>query len=140
MYPTYADPADLAERTDVTDADESTVIEQAPHWSSLKRSFVAAFTAITVVRPTKEAEAARVQRKALEDKELQALAAADSVTLDGHWVTLRANVTPPRPIDEHAVDMERVYAGHAPPPYISPSERVQVRIAADARPLNAPAR
>src|SRR5205814_9245198 len=33
--------------------------------------------------------------QALEDKELQALAAADSVTLDGHWVTLRANVDLP---------------------------------------------
>src|SRR3979411_979040 len=29
----------------------------------------------------------RRQTEALEDKELQALAAADSVTLDGHWVT-----------------------------------------------------
>lgn len=69
MYPTYADPA---EHTDVTDADESTVIEQAPHWSSLKKSFVAAFTAITVVRPTAEAEAARSARKAREDKEREA--------------------------------------------------------------------
>ena len=33
--------------------------------------------------------------EALEDKELQALSAADSVTLDGHWVTLRANVDLP---------------------------------------------
>ncbi|MFL5489442.1 MAG: phosphoenolpyruvate--protein phosphotransferase [Gemmatimonadaceae bacterium] len=33
--------------------------------------------------------------EALEDKELQALAAAESVTLDGHWVTLRANVDLP---------------------------------------------
>jgi phosphotransferase system enzyme I (PtsI) len=33
--------------------------------------------------------------EALEDKELQALAAADSITLDGHWVTLRANVDLP---------------------------------------------
>jgi phosphotransferase system enzyme I (PtsI) len=33
--------------------------------------------------------------EALEDKELQALAVADSVTLDGHWVTLRANVDLP---------------------------------------------
>ncbi|HEY4055158.1 MAG TPA: hypothetical protein VGM39_01075 [Kofleriaceae bacterium] len=68
MYPTYADPADLAERTD-TNADEHTVVEQAPHWSSLKRSFVAAFTAITVVRPTAEAEASRTARKAREDAE-----------------------------------------------------------------------
>jgi phosphotransferase system enzyme I (PtsI) len=37
----------------------------------------------------------RRQTEALEDKELQALAAADSVTLDGHWVTLRANVDLP---------------------------------------------
>ncbi|HKN59218.1 MAG TPA: phosphoenolpyruvate--protein phosphotransferase [Gemmatimonadaceae bacterium] len=33
--------------------------------------------------------------QALEDKELQALAATESVTLDGHWVTLRANVDLP---------------------------------------------
>jgi phosphotransferase system enzyme I (PtsI) len=33
--------------------------------------------------------------EALEDKELQALAASESVTLDGHWVTLRANVDLP---------------------------------------------
>ena len=33
--------------------------------------------------------------EALEDKELQTLAAADSVTIDGHWVTLRANVDLP---------------------------------------------
>jgi phosphotransferase system enzyme I (PtsI) len=33
--------------------------------------------------------------EALEDKELQALSVADSVTLDGHWVTLRANVDLP---------------------------------------------
>ncbi len=33
--------------------------------------------------------------EALEDQELQALSAADSVTLDGHWVTLRANVDLP---------------------------------------------
>ena len=33
--------------------------------------------------------------QALEDKDLQALAAAESVTLDGHWVTLRANVDLP---------------------------------------------
>jgi phosphotransferase system enzyme I (PtsI) len=33
--------------------------------------------------------------EALEDEELKALAVADSVTLDGHWVTLRANVDLP---------------------------------------------
>jgi phosphotransferase system enzyme I (PtsI) len=33
--------------------------------------------------------------EALEDQELQALSVADSVTLDGHWVTLRANVDLP---------------------------------------------
>jgi len=33
--------------------------------------------------------------EALEDKELQALSVADSVTLDNHWVTLRANVDLP---------------------------------------------
>jgi phosphotransferase system enzyme I (PtsI) len=37
--------------------------------------------------------------EALEDKELQALSAADSVTLDGHWVTLRANVDLPEEAD-----------------------------------------
>src|SRR5450756_1305428 len=37
--------------------------------------------------------------EALEDKELQALAAADSITLDGHWVTLRANVDLPEEAD-----------------------------------------
>ena len=31
----------------------------------------------------------------METKELQALAVADSITLDGHWVTLRANVDLP---------------------------------------------
>ena len=34
-------------------------------------------------------------REAIEFTELQALAVADSVTLDGHWVTLRANVDLP---------------------------------------------
>ena len=34
-------------------------------------------------------------REAAELQELQALATADSVTLDGHWVTLRANVDLP---------------------------------------------
>ncbi|CAN5714394.1 hypothetical protein BH11MYX2_BH11MYX2_04900 [soil metagenome] len=72
MYPTYADPTDLAEHTDVTNADDCTLVEQAPHWSSLKRSFVAAFTAITVVRSTAEAEAARTARKSREDQEREA--------------------------------------------------------------------
>ena len=34
-------------------------------------------------------------REAIEFTELQALAVADSITLDGHWVTLRANVDLP---------------------------------------------
>ncbi|HEX9127818.1 MAG TPA: phosphoenolpyruvate--protein phosphotransferase [Gemmatimonadaceae bacterium] len=42
--------------------------------------------------------------EALEDKELKALAVADSVTLDGHWVTLRANVDLPE---------EAEYAAHS---------------------------
>ena len=37
----------------------------------------------------------RRAREAAEVIELQAMAAADSVTLDGHWVTLRANVDLP---------------------------------------------
>src|SRR3954468_20391671 len=46
---------------------------------------------VLVVNPTpKQLASYREQRarEALEDKELQALAAAESVTLDGHWVTL----------------------------------------------------
>ena len=42
--------------------------------------------------------------EALEDKELKSLAVADSVTLDGHWVTLRANVDLPE---------EAEYAAHS---------------------------
>ena len=37
----------------------------------------------------------RRAREAADAEELQAMAAADSVTLDGHWVTLRANVDLP---------------------------------------------
>jgi phosphotransferase system enzyme I (PtsI) len=37
----------------------------------------------------------RRARELAEDAELQAMATADSVTLDGHWVTLRANVDLP---------------------------------------------
>src|SRR5213595_231280 len=53
---------------------------------------------VLIINPT--AGQIRIYRErraveALEDKELQALAAADSVTLDGHWVTLRANVDLP---------------------------------------------
>ncbi|HMN40229.1 MAG TPA: glycosyltransferase [Phycisphaerales bacterium] len=40
---------------------------------------------------------------------------------------LRANVRPPRSIADHAVDIERVYAGEAPPPY-SPLSPVEVRV------------
>jgi len=53
---------------------------------------------VLVIDPTPgQIKAYRDRRavQALEDKELQALAAADSVTLDGHWVTLRANVDLP---------------------------------------------
>ncbi len=47
---------------------------------------------------------------------------------------LRANVRPPRAIEEHAVDMERVYAGEAPPAYVPPSANVQVRVIAERQP------
>ena len=53
---------------------------------------------VLVIDPTpSQVKAYRDRRavQALEDKELQALAAAESVTLDGHWVTLRANVDLP---------------------------------------------
>jgi phosphotransferase system enzyme I (PtsI) len=41
-------------------------------------------------------------REAAEFEELQALATADSITLDGHWVTLRANVDLPEEADAAA--------------------------------------
>ncbi len=41
---------------------------------------------------------------------------------------LRANVRPPRPIEEHVIDMERVFSGEPPPLYTPPAERVQVRV------------
>jgi phosphotransferase system enzyme I (PtsI) len=53
---------------------------------------------VLVVNPTpSQIKRYRERRavEALEDKELQALAATESVTLDGHWVTLRANVDLP---------------------------------------------
>jgi phosphotransferase system enzyme I (PtsI) len=43
----------------------------------------------------------RRAREAADDAELQAMATAESVTLDGHWVTLRANVDLPEEA-EHA--------------------------------------
>jgi len=55
-------------------------------------------TGVLIINPTqKQLDSYRVQRQreAMETKELQALAVADSVTLDGHWVTLRANVDLP---------------------------------------------
>jgi len=53
---------------------------------------------VLIINPTQaQQDKYRVQRtrEALETKELEALAVADSVTLDGHWVTLRANVDLP---------------------------------------------
>ncbi|HMI44084.1 MAG TPA: phosphoenolpyruvate--protein phosphotransferase, partial [Gemmatimonadaceae bacterium] len=53
---------------------------------------------VLIINPTQaQQDKYRVQRtrEALETEELQALAVADSVTLDGHWVTLRANVDLP---------------------------------------------
>ncbi|MDP9279275.1 MAG: phosphoenolpyruvate--protein phosphotransferase [Gemmatimonadota bacterium] len=53
---------------------------------------------VLIINPTQaQQDKYRVQRtrEAIETKELQALAVADSVTLDGHWVTLRANVDLP---------------------------------------------
>jgi phosphotransferase system enzyme I (PtsI) len=55
-------------------------------------------TGVLIINPTQaQQDSYRVQRarEAMETKELQALAVADSVTLDGHWVTLRANVDLP---------------------------------------------
>jgi len=62
---------------------------------------------VLIINPTPgQIKAYRDRRavEALEDKELQALAAAESVTLDGHWVTLRANVDLPE---------EAQYAAHS---------------------------
>lgn len=53
---------------------------------------------VLVVDPTPTQLAAyrdRRARETAEGAELQAIATADSVTLDGHWVTLRANVDLP---------------------------------------------
>jgi phosphotransferase system enzyme I (PtsI) len=53
---------------------------------------------VLVVNPTpSQIKKYRERRavEAIEDKELQTLAVAESVTLDGHWVTLRANVDLP---------------------------------------------
>jgi len=53
---------------------------------------------VLIINPTQaQQDKYRVQRarEALETQELQALAVADSITLDGHWVTLRANVDLP---------------------------------------------
>src|ERR1700693_781040 len=53
---------------------------------------------VLIINPTSSQIKTYRERRAteaLEDKELQALSAADSITLDGHWVTLRANVDLP---------------------------------------------
>jgi phosphotransferase system enzyme I (PtsI) len=53
---------------------------------------------VLVINPTPAQLKKYRERRALEDAEaleLQSLATADSVTLDGHWVTLRANVDLP---------------------------------------------
>ena len=55
-------------------------------------------TGILIINPTQaQLVSYRNQRalEAAEAEELQALAVADSITLDGHWVTLRANVDLP---------------------------------------------
>jgi phosphotransferase system enzyme I (PtsI) len=55
-------------------------------------------TGILIINPTQtQLTNYREQRtrEAIEAKELQAMAVADSITLDGHWVTLRANVDLP---------------------------------------------
>src|SRR3954467_8642040 len=55
-------------------------------------------SAVLVIDPTPGQTKAYLERRALqalEDKELQSLAASESVTLDGHWVTLRATVDLP---------------------------------------------
>jgi glycosyltransferase involved in cell wall biosynthesis len=41
---------------------------------------------------------------------------------------LRKNVRPGRSIEEHAEDIERVYAGERPAPYVPPSMQVEVRV------------
>jgi phosphotransferase system enzyme I (PtsI) len=55
-------------------------------------------TGILIINPT-PAQLANYReqraREAAETEELKALAVADSITLDGHWVTLRANVDLP---------------------------------------------
>ena len=53
---------------------------------------------VLIINPTSAQLTKYRERRALEDAdalELQSLATADSVTLDGHWVTLRANVDLP---------------------------------------------
>jgi phosphotransferase system enzyme I (PtsI) len=53
---------------------------------------------VLVISPSPKQIAQYRERRALEaleETELRALATADSVTLDGHWVTLRANVDLP---------------------------------------------
>jgi len=53
---------------------------------------------VLIINPTPAQLTKYRERRALEDAdalELQSLATADSVTLDGHWVTLRANVDLP---------------------------------------------
>jgi phosphotransferase system enzyme I (PtsI) len=55
-------------------------------------------TGILIINPTQAQLAIYRNQRALEAaeaEELQALAVADSITLDGHWVTLRANVDLP---------------------------------------------
>lgn len=55
-------------------------------------------TGVLIINPTQaQLVSYRNQRalEAAEAEELQALAVADSITLDGHWVTLRANVDLP---------------------------------------------
>jgi phosphoenolpyruvate-protein phosphotransferase (PTS system enzyme I) len=55
-------------------------------------------TGILIINPTQtQLTNYREQRtrEAAEAEELQAMAVADSITLDGHWVTLRANVDLP---------------------------------------------
>lgn len=52
---------------------------------------------------------------------------------DPHMVWgLRKNVRPPRAIEDHALDMQRVYAGERPAAYVPPSALVEVRVSADS--------